>query len=60
MPETTPSPKARPKTRSQKSNRRRYTGRPVPSDQASSQQSQAARPTVNAGKMMWNDIVKAN
>ena len=60
MPETTPIPNETAKTLSQKSNTRRYTGLPVARDMPSIVASQAARPIVNAGKMMWNVMTNAN
>ena len=53
-------PKATPKIFSQNANRVRYTGLPLYWCIASSTVSQAASPIVNAGKMMWNEMVKAN
>src|ERR1700720_2128817 len=53
-------PNAIPKIFSQKSNTRRYAGRPVIRCSASSTVSHAASPIVKDGKMMWNDTVKAN
>src|ERR1700748_3676867 len=59
-PDTTPRPKATPKILSQNSNSVWYTDWPVRRSNASSTVSQAASPIVNAGKMMWNEIVKPN
>ena len=59
-PDTTPSPNATPKIFSQNSNTTRYAGRPVARYKASSMVSHAARPIVNEGKTMWNEIVNAN
>ena len=60
MPVTTPIPNETANTLSQKSNTRRYSGLPVTRCAPSRVASQAASPIVNAGKMMWNEIVKAN
>jgi hypothetical protein len=59
-PDTTPRPKATSNILSQKSKRMRYVGRPVLRCSASKTVSQAANPMVKAGKMMWNEMVKAN
>src|ERR1700720_514906 len=53
-------PNAIPKIFSQKSNTRRYAGRPVIRCRASSTVSHAASPIVNEGKMMWNATVDPN
>jgi hypothetical protein len=60
IPETTPNPNATPKILSQNSKTTRYAARPVARCSASRTVSQAASPIVNDGKMMWNEIVKAN
>jgi hypothetical protein len=57
IPDTTPSPNATLKIFSQNSNTVRYPGRPVARHKASSMVSHAARPIVNDGKMMWNEIL---
>ena len=60
IPETTPSPNVTPKILSQNSNSTRYAARPLLRCSASSTVSHAAKPIVNDGNMMWNEIVKAN
>src|SRR5580704_2363917 len=60
IPVTTPRPNTTAKIFSQNSKTPRYAGRPVRRYIASSTVSHAAMPIENAGKMMWNDIVKAN
>jgi hypothetical protein len=60
IPDTTLRPNATPKIFSQNSKTVRYTGRPVLRYSASRTVSQAASPMLNAGKMMWNEMVKPN
>src|SRR5215469_11289462 len=60
MPVTTPMPKDRANTFSQKSKTRRYTGSPVPSRIPSIVASHAARPIVKEGKIMWKLMTNAN
>src|SRR6516165_12213442 len=60
IPVTTPMPKDRAKTFSQKSKTRRYTGSPVASRTPSIVASQAARRIVKERKMMWKLMTNAN